>query len=178
MFMAAYEKLMEAVAVSIGGLPQNYFTPKIINGTSIFRAIHYPPITEDPGVALRSEQHEDINFLTILVGASAGGLQVLSHDNEWIDVIPTQNEVVINVGDMLQNLTNGVYRSTTHRVVNPPRKEWNKRRLSIPFFGHVLRHMSLSPLPQFIEHGHEPEYRNITAGAYLDERLKEIGLVN
>jgi len=168
-------RLLEAIALHLG-LDVDYFNPKILNGNSILRAIHYPPIIEEPESAIRSEQHEDINLITLLVGASAGGLQVLTKNGEWKDAIPNNQEIVVNVGDMLQRLTNNYLISTTHRVVNPPRELWHVPRLSIPFFLHPRSHMDLSCLESCVPAGHQPNYPPVTAGEYLDERLREIGL--
>ncbi|GAB4246146.1 MAG: 2-oxoglutarate and iron-dependent oxygenase domain-containing protein [Saprospiraceae bacterium] len=174
-FEKAGAQLLKAIAIHLE-LPEDYFEDKIHLGNSILRAIHYPPITQEPESAIRAEQHEDINLITLLVGASAGGLQVLTMDNEWLDVVPEKDEIVINVGDMLQRLTNNYLKSTTHRVVNPPREEWHKPRLSIPFFLHPRSEMDLSCLPQCVSEERPLAYEPITAGQYLDERLREIGL--
>lgn len=175
----AFEKsgahLLRAIALYLG-LDEHYFSKKIHNGTSILRAIHYPPITEEPRTAIRAEQHEDINLITLLVGASAGGLQLLTAENEWLDIVPGENEIVINVGDMLQRLTNNYLKSTTHRVVNPPKEQWHVPRLSIPFFLHPRSEMNLSCLASCITDERPLQYEPITAGEYLDERLREIGL--
>jgi isopenicillin N synthase-like dioxygenase len=175
----AFEKaggaLLRAIALHLG-IGETYFDDKIQFGNSILRAIHYPPIREEPNSAIRAEQHEDINLITLLVGASAGGLQLLTKENEWKDVVPEESEIVINVGDMLQRLTNNYLKSTTHRVVNPPRSEWHLPRLSIPFFLHPVGEMDLSCLPQTISADNPVAYQPITAGDYLDERLREIGL--
>jgi isopenicillin N synthase-like dioxygenase len=169
-------ELLRAIAIHLD-LEENYFDPAIHNGNSILRAIHYPPITEEPVSAIRAEQHEDINLITLLVGASAGGLQVLHKKEGWLDVMPEDDEIVINVGDMLQRLTNDYLKSTTHRVVNPPREEWDKPRLSIPFFLHPKADMDLTCLPSCVGGEHHPlRYDPITAGEYLEERLREIGL--
>ncbi len=167
--------LLEAIALHLG-LSADYFKDKIWNGNSILRAIHYPPIIQEPDSAIRSEQHEDINLITLLVGASAGGLQVLTMQGEWIEAMPGEDEIVVNVGDMLQRLTNNVLKSTTHRVVNPPKEQWHVPRLSIPFFLHPRSTMDLSCLPSCINSNNPLQYEPITAGAYLDERLREIGL--
>lgn len=167
--------LLRAIAIHLG-LDENYFDPHITYGNSILRAIHYPPITQEPASAIRAEQHEDINLITLLVGASAGGLQVLDSTNQWVSVMPDTNEIVINVGDMLQRLTNNELKSTTHRVVNPPRELWHKPRLSIPFFLHPKSDMDLTCLPSCVRADNPAHYAPITAGAYLDERLREIGL--
>jgi isopenicillin N synthase-like dioxygenase len=174
-FESAGGDLLRAIATHLK-LGEGYFDNKIQRGNSILRAIHYPPISEEPKSAIRAEQHEDINLITLLVGASAGGLQLLTKDNEWKDIVPEEDEIVINVGDMLQRLTNNYLKSTTHRVVNPPRSEWHLPRLSIPFFLHPVSKMDLSCLPQTVDAEHPLGYSSITAGEYLSERLREIGL--
>lgn len=168
-------ELLRAIALYLG-LEETYFDRQIDQGNSILRAIHYPPITKEPDSAIRAEQHEDINLITLLVGASAGGLQILNHDNKWLPVVPEKDEIVINVGDMLQRLTNNYLKSTTHRVVNPPREEWHVPRLSIPFFLHPQPEMDLSCLESCVTEDRPLAYEPITAGEYLDERLREIGL--
>jgi len=111
-----------------------------------------------------------------LVGASADGLQILTKNNEWLSVTSLPDQIVVNVGDMLQRLTNNRLRSTTHRVVNPPRELWHTSRFSIPFFLHPKSDMSLACLEGCIDENHPKSYGDITAGEYLDERLREIGL--
>lgn len=174
-FESAGAQLLKAIAqyLEVG---ESYFDDKIKHGSSILRAIHYPPILQEPASAIRAEQHEDINLITLLVGASAGGLQLLNKDNEWLNIEPEEDEIVINVGDMLQRLTNNFLKSTTHRVINPPREEWHKPRLSIPFFLHPVPDMDLSCLAQCVTVENPLAYEPITAGEYLDERLREIGL--
>ena len=167
--------LLRAIALYLG-LDEGYFDQKIEDGHSILRAIHYPPITEEPRSAIRAEQHEDINLITLLVGASAGGLQLLNTEGEWLDITPGEDEIVINVGDMLQRLTNNYLKSTTHRVVNPPKEEWHVPRLSIPFFLHPKSKMDLTCLEDCITDDRPIAYEPTTAGEYLDERLREIGL--
>jgi len=167
--------LLQAISEYLD-LGVDYFDDKIKNGNSILRAIHYPPITKEPASAIRAEQHEDINLITLLVGASAGGLQLLDNDNKWQTITPGEDEIVVNVGDMLQRLTNNYLQSTTHRVVNPPREEWHNPRLSIPFFLHPVRKMDLSCLDNCINSERPLAYESIKAGEYLDERLQEIGL--
>lgn len=175
----AFEKSGGALLRAIGihlGIGEHYFDEKIERGNSILRAIHYPPITQEPASAIRAEQHEDINLITLLVGASAGGLQLLTMENEWKDIVPEEDEIVINVGDMLQRLTNNYLKSTTHRVVNPPRSDWHLPRLSIPFFLHPVSAMDLTCLSQTVTDDNPLAYEPITAGEYLNERLREIGL--
>jgi isopenicillin N synthase-like dioxygenase len=167
--------LLQAIALYLG-LEVYYFDEHIHNGNSILRAIHYPPITSEPKSAIRAEQHEDINLITLLVGASADGLQILSKNGEWVAVTALPDQIVVNVGDMLQRLTNNRLRSTTHRVVNPPRELWHTSRFSIPFFLHPRSGMKLDCLGSCITEENPLQYEPITAGEYLDERLREIGL--
>ena len=167
--------LLRAIAIYLG-LREEYFDSYIHNGNSILRAIHYPPITSEPKSAIRAEQHEDINLITLLIGASADGLEILSKQNQWVPVTSLPEQIVVNVGDMLQRLTNDKLKSTTHRVVNPPREKWGSSRYSIPFFLHPRSSMSLACLPGCIDAGHPKAYPDATAGEYLDERLREIGL--
>lgn len=175
----AFEKsgraLLQAIALFLK-LDEHYFDKHIHNGNSILRAIHYPPITSEPKSAIRAEQHEDINLITLLVGASADGLQILTKQNEWVGVTSLPEQIVVNVGDMLQRLTNNRLKSTTHRVVNPAREFWHTSRFSIPFFLHPRSEMNLACLQSCIDTQHPKAYEDATAGEYLDERLREIGL--
>ena len=175
----AFEKsgkyLLQAIADYLK-LDQFYFDKFVYNGNSILRAIHYPPITSEPESAIRAEQHEDINLITLLVGASADGLQILTKQNEWLAVTSLPDQIVVNVGDMLQRFTNNKLKSTTHRVVNPAREFWHTSRFSIPFFLHPIANMKLSCLESCIDELHPKLYPDITAGEYLNERLIEIGL--
>jgi isopenicillin N synthase-like dioxygenase len=167
--------MLRAIALHLG-LDEFYFDDKIKNGNSILRPIHYPPITSEPKSAVRAGQHEDINLITLLIGASADGLEVLNKKNEWVAVTALPDHIVVNVGDMLQRLTNGKLKSTTHRVVNPPREKWGSSRFSIPFFLHPRSEMRLDCLPSCVEAGEQPHWEPISAGEFLDERLAEIGL--
>ncbi len=175
----AFEKsgglLLQAIALYLD-LDENYFDANVHNGNSILRAIHYPPIQGEPKSSIRAEQHEDINLITLLAGASAEGLQVKDKDGNWVSVNAPEGHLVINVGDMLQRLTNNVLRSTTHRVVNPPREMWHTSRYSIPFFLHPRSNMDLTCLDICITEDNPLSYQPITSGEYLDERLREIGL--
>jgi isopenicillin N synthase-like dioxygenase len=175
----AFEKSGKALLAAIAlylNLPESYFDDKVDAGNSILRAIHYPPITNEPKSAIRAEQHEDINLITLLVGASADGLQILTRQGDWVPVTALPGQIVVNVGDMLQRLTNNRLRSTTHRVVNPPRELWHTSRFSIPFFLHPKSNISLACLDSCISDKSPKAYEDITAGDYLDERLREIGL--
>lgn len=175
----AFEKsgfaLLRAIALYLG-LDENYFDEYVEHGNSILRAIHYPPILREPASAIRAEQHEDINLITLLVGASADGLEILDRSGKWVPVTSLPEQIVVNVGDMLQRLTNNKLKSTTHRVVNPPRELWGTSRFSMPFFLHPKSDMSLACLEHCIDKDHPKQYEDITAGGYLDERLREIGL--
>ena len=167
--------MLQAIALFLG-LEEFYFDDLVHNGNSILRCIHYPPITSEPKSAIRAEQHEDINLITLLVGSSADGLQILTKQNEWVGVTSLPEQIVVNVGDMLQRLTNNRLRSTTHRVVNPSRDLWHTSRFSMPFFLHPKSNTSLACLENCIDVQHPKAYPDATAGEYLDERLREIGL--
>ena len=168
--------VLRALAIYIG-LEETYFDHWARNGNSILRPIHYPPITTEPDGAVRAGAHGDINLITLLMGASAGGLQVLTKDGVWMDAIPEEDELVINVGDMLERLTNNKLRSTIHRVINPPKHEWNKPRYSMPFFMHPRSEMPLDCLDKCVTPENPKQYEDITAGEFLHQRLVEIGLI-
>lgn len=168
--------VLRALALYIG-LEENYFDHWATNGNSILRPIHYPPIKTEPKGAVRAGAHGDINLITLLMGASTGGLQVLRKDGVWIDAIPEEDELVINVGDMLERHTNNKLRSTIHRVVNPPKDQWHVPRYSIPFFMHPRSDMKLNCLPQCITPENPKAFGDITAGEFLHERLVDIGLI-
>ncbi|MFN0031888.1 MAG: isopenicillin N synthase family dioxygenase [Flavobacteriales bacterium] len=167
--------MLRAIALYLR-LDEFYFDDKIKNGNSILRPIHYPPITGEPQSAVRAGQHEDINLITLLIGASADGLEVLNKQNEWVAVTALPDHIVVNVGDMLERHTNNKLKSTTHRVVNPPREKWGSSRYSIPFFLHPRSDMRLDCLPSCIPAGEQAQWEPISAGEFLDERLAEIGL--
>ncbi|MFN4763985.1 isopenicillin N synthase family dioxygenase [Gillisia sp. Q332] len=168
--------VLRALALYIG-LDEHYFNHWASNGNSILRPIHYPPIKEEPQGAERAGAHGDINLITLLMGASTGGLQVLRKDGQWIDAIPKDDELVINVGDMLERLTNNKLRSTIHKVINPPKEDWDKPRYSIPFFMHPRSEMPLNCLEECISEENPKHYEDITAGEFLHQRLVEIGLI-
>ena len=168
-------EMLRAIALHLN-LDENYFDAKIHNGNSILRPIHYPPITHEPKDAVRAAEHEDINLITLLMGASADGLQVLNKSGEWISVTALPDQIVVNVGDMLQRLTNNKLKSTTHRVVNPPREKWGTSRYSIPFFLHPRSEVSLNCLPSCISESNPKNFSDITAGEYLEQRIIELGL--
>ena len=179
----AYEMLektaryvLRALALHLG-LEETYFDAYIHNGNSILRPIHYPPITEEPKNAVRAAAHGDINLITLLMGAQGRGLQVQNHKGDWIDAIAEPDELMINVGDMLSRHTNNKLKSTIHRVINPPKELWGTSRYSIPFFMHPISEMKLDVLDSCIDDAHPKQYDDITAGAFLHERLVELGLI-
>jgi isopenicillin N synthase-like dioxygenase len=170
--------LLGAIALYLN-LPENYFDDKIVNGNSILRPIHYYPIEKPENVphdAVRASEHGDINLITLLMGASAEGLQVLRQDGKWIPITALSNQLVVNVGDMLERVTNKTLKSTIHRVVNPPRELMNTPRFSIPFFMHPRSEMSLAALPGCVDENNPKRWEDITAGEFLEQRLAEIGL--
>ena len=166
--------VLRALALYIG-VDEFYFDHWASNGNSILRPIHYPPITKEPQGAVRAGAHGDINLITLLMGASSGGLQVLRKDGDWIDAIPEEDELVINVGDMLERHTNNKLRSTIHRVTNPPKEQWDSPRFSIPFFMHPRGDMDLSCMELCVDEKHPKSFDDITAGDFLTQRLIEIG---
>lgn len=169
-------KVLSALALHIG-LPEDYFVDKTDYGNSILRPIHYPPITADDIPNERAGAHEDINLITLLVGASAAGLEVKSRDGEWVPFTSDADTIVVNIGDMLQRLTNHVYPSTTHRVTNPPGEQARKPRYSVPFFLHPNPDFVIDVLPSTVTADNPSRYPEaITAQGYLEERLREIKL--
>jgi isopenicillin N synthase-like dioxygenase len=174
----AGKSVLKAIAVYLR-LDENYFDKHVHNGNSILRTLHYFGIEDPdslPSDAVRAGAHEDINLITLLIGASADGLELLTRENTWFPVSAHGEDVVVNVGDMLQRLTNGKLKSTTHRVVNPPRELMKNSRYSVPFFLHPRSDMDLTSLPSTIDAEHPKQFSDMTAGEYLDERLREIGL--
>ena len=158
------------------GLEEIYFDNYIKNGNSILRPIHYPPIKTEPKGAERAAAHGDINLITLLMGAQGKGLQVKNHTGDWIDAMAQPDELMINVGDMLSRHSNNKLKSTIHRVVNPPKEMWGSSRYSIPFFMHPVSDMKLNVLENCIDEKNPKQFDDITAGDFLDERLKELGL--
>lgn len=171
--------MLQAIALYLG-LEENYFDAKVIKGNSILRAIHYFPI-EDKSLlkagAVRAAEHGDINLITLLMGASAEGLEVLRRDNKWIPITALPDQIIVNVGDMLARLTNNKLKSTIHRVVNPKNNNLGSSRFSIPFFMHPRLEMDLSCLGNCIDDTNPKQYEDISAGDFLYQRLVEIGLV-
>lgn len=168
--------VLRALALFIG-LDEFYFDAYIQEGNSILRPIHYPPITEEPKEAVRAAAHTDINLITLLMGAQGKGLQVQNHNGEWIDAMARPDELMINVGDMLSRHSNNKLKSTIHQVINPPREMWKTSRFSIPFFMHPVSDMKLNCLDLCIDKENPKQFEDITAGEYLNERLRELGLI-
>jgi isopenicillin N synthase-like dioxygenase len=168
-------RLMKSLALYLG-LDPEFFTPAIREGNSVLRLLHYPPIEGSPE-GVRAEAHEDINTITLLLGAEEAGLQLLDRDGQWLDINPPKNCIVVNIGDMLQRQTNHVLPSTTHRVVNPAPERAHLPRYSIPFFLHFAPDYLIETLPGCISADNPNRYPEpINAQDYLMERLKEIRL--
>jgi isopenicillin N synthase-like dioxygenase len=168
--------ILQSLALYLG-LDEFYFDKWVDRGNSILRPIYYPAITQAPDGAVRAGAHEDINLITLLVGASADGLEVQDRNGNWIPAKAGKNQIVVNVGDMLQRLSNDKLKSTTHRVVNPPKEQWGTPRYSLPFFLHPQSAMPLNCLNNCVDAEHPKKYADILAGEYLNERLREIGLL-
>ncbi|MEO1744335.1 MAG: 2-oxoglutarate and iron-dependent oxygenase domain-containing protein [Cyanobacteria bacterium J06629_9] len=168
-------QLLEACALYLGQ-PADWFTPEVTGGSSILRIIHYPPVppTVEPQ-SMRAAPHEDINLITLLCEATSAGLELLQANGEWLPIQPIPGQIIVDTGDMLQALSNGLIKSTTHRVTNPDSRR--DRRFSMPFFVHPRPSFDLTPLPQCIARtGGATRFPVQTAGQYLQARLREIGL--
>ena len=174
-FDVAGAKVLAAVARFLG-VDEDYFADTISDGNSVLRLLHYPPVEAAVGASIRAGAHEDINTITLLLGAEEAGLELKTRDGRWIPVSPRPGELVINIGDMLQRLTNGRLRSTSHRVVNPAPERMSKARYSMPFFLHFRPDFLIEALPGTVADGEQPKWPPITAHDYLLERLREIKL--
>ena len=175
-FDRAGDRLLSAIARHLKLAP-NWFDHAVEDGNSILRLLHYPPIPMD-AEGVRAGAHEDINLITLLLGAEEAGLELLDRDGKWLAIRPPEGAMVVNVGDMLQRLTNHVLPSTTHRVVNPPPERRGHSRYSMPFFLHPAPDFLIETLPGCITAENPNRYPTpITAHDYLHERLVEIGLV-
>jgi isopenicillin N synthase-like dioxygenase len=168
-------RLLSAIA-RVLKLPPDFFEDKVQLGNSVLRVIHYPPMPPNPKESIRAGAHEDINVITLLLGAEEPGLQVLTRPGTWLSVNPAPGSMVVNVGDMLQRLTNGVLRSTSHRVINPIRDRAQNARFSMPFFLHFNPDFPIAALPSCIGPGKPQPLPPILAEEYLQERLREIKL--
>ncbi len=168
-------KILRAIARYLR-IDEDFFVDTVRDGNSILRLLHYPPQGEPTGEHIRAGAHEDINTITLLLGAEEAGLELLTKDGRWIPVSPRPGELVINIGDMLQRLTNGRLRSTSHRVVNPQPDRASHARYSMPFFLHFRSDFLIEALPGTVPAGEEPKWPPVTADGYLQERLREIKL--
>lgn len=176
-FEVAGGRVLEAIALHLGR-PRDFFADSVENGNSVMRLLHYPPLAEGaPEGAIRAAAHEDINTITLLLGAEEAGLELLAKNGEWLPIPAAKGALVINVGDMLQRQTNGRLRSTTHRVVNPRGEAARRARYSMPFFLHFRPDFMIEPLPECIaERDANPPLPPISAHDYLMQRLREINL--
>ena len=175
--MEALSRTLLEICSQYLGMGPDWLPDMAIDGNTILRVLHYPALGEDVVEgAVRSAQHEDINFITLLVGASADGLEVMDHDGGWIAVEGNHEHIIVDSGDMLQNLTNGLFKAVTHRVINPP--DATSDRYSMPMFTHPRDDVDLTPRPEFVARsGGVALYPSISAGGYLRQRLIEIGLI-
>jgi isopenicillin N synthase-like dioxygenase len=176
---AAFDKaglrILSAIARHLGLAP-DFFADTVRDGNSVLRLLHYPPVPGD-GPNVRAGAHEDINTITLLLGAEEAGLQLLDRDGQWMAVSPKEGELVVNIGDMLQRLTNNVLKSTSHRVVNPPPERRGHSRYSMPFFLHFRPDFLIETLPSCVSADRPNLYPEpITAHDFLLERLREIKL--
>lgn len=172
-------EILSAIALYLG-LKEDHFVPMCDNGNSIMRLLHYFPIPNPEEVVgqVRAAAHGDINFITLLMGASADGLEVQRRDGSWIPVTKVEDCLVVNIGDMLERYTNSRLKSTIHRVVNPQDPEQMKKpRFSIPFFLHANPAVSLACHPSCVSEENPKLFEDITVGDFLNERLKELGLL-
>jgi isopenicillin N synthase-like dioxygenase len=175
-FDEAGAKVLSAIAIDLG-LHAHWFDPAIDDGNSVMRLLHYPPVGDSAGGAIRAGAHEDINLITLLLGAQEAGLELLGKDGRWLSIAPPEGAVVVNIGDMLQRLTNHVLPSTTHRVRNPEGERAGHSRYSMPFFLHLRSDFPFVTLPECVSEANPDRYpETITADDYLQERLREIGL--
>jgi isopenicillin N synthase-like dioxygenase len=168
-------RLLTAIA-RVLGLAPDFFEDKVQLGNSVLRVIHYPPMPPQPTESVRAGAHEDINVITLLLGAEEPGLQVLTRQGEWLAANPAPGSMVVNVGDMLQRLTNGLLPSTTHRVVNPASDRARHARFSMPFFLHFNPDFPIAALPSCTGPDRPEPLPPILAEEYLQERLREIKL--
>jgi isopenicillin N synthase-like dioxygenase len=175
-FDEAGAKVLSAIAIDLG-LDPRWFDPAIEDGNSVLRLLHYPPVADTSGNAIRAGAHEDINLITLLLGAQEAGLELLGKDGRWLSIAPPEGAIVVNIGDMLQRLTNHVLPSTTHRVRNPAGERAAHSRYSMPFFLHLRSDFPFVTLPECVSDANPDRYPvSITADDYLQERLREIGL--
>jgi isopenicillin N synthase-like dioxygenase len=169
----AGRRLLTALAPQLE-LPAPFLADLTLGAPSLLRVLHYPPVPDGaaPG-AVRAAAHEDINFITLMVGARGAGLEILLRDGRWVPVVAKPGTLIVNAGDMLARLTGGLIPATTHRVVNPDGP--NVSRHSMPFFLHPRNETDLTCLPSCLARGGVAQ-PPISAGDFLAERLRAIGL--
>jgi isopenicillin N synthase-like dioxygenase len=168
--------LLESLAMSFD-LPRDSLASMLQDGNSILRALHYPPVVDQPEAAMRAAPHEDINLITLLCEATDAGLEILTREGDWLAIPAHPGELIVDAGDMLSRVTNDTVPSTTHRVVAAPHAA-ESHRYSLPYFAHPYPQCDLSVIDAFVEKGARPKYAPITASAFLEERLREIGLTD
>ena len=169
------DSLLEACALYLG-LPRSFLRDAVVDGPTLLRVLHYPPVPPTvPTASIRAAAHEDINLITLLCEATTPGLELLQSNGEWRPIAAIPGQIIVDTGDMLQNMTNGLFKSTTHRVTNPSSDR--DRRFSLPFFVHPRPAVNLSPLSACVSRtGGGSQFPQLTAGEYLLQRLQEIGL--
>ncbi|MFQ4137679.1 isopenicillin N synthase family dioxygenase [Nodosilinea sp. PGN35] len=174
-----YQQLMACAEVLLAACsdylaqPSDWLGAMATGGNTVLRLVHYPPVGQAAPGSLRAAPHEDINLITLLCEATAPGLEILTQAGQWLPIQTTPGQIVVDTGDMLQNLTNGLFKSTTHRVVNP--QSGSQARLSMPFFVHPRPETDLTPLHSLVDRtGGVPQFPPITAADYLAQRLREI----
>lgn len=168
--------VLDRIALDLG-LAEDWFRPVVAGNNSVLRLLHYPPVGAVADGSIRAGAHEDINLITLLLGAEESGLELLTRDGEWLPVVPPEGALVVNIGDMLQRLTNHVLPSTTHRVRNPADERARFSRYSMPFFLHPRSDFRIETLPGCVSAKNPNRYPDgITADDYLQQRLREIGL--
>jgi isopenicillin N synthase-like dioxygenase len=176
-FDALGARVLSAIAIDLG-LDKDFFVDPVRDGNSVMRLLHYPPTEGNTSESIRAEAHEDINTITLLLGAEERGLQVKTRTGEWIDMNPPAGCLAVNMGDMLARTTNDVLPSTTHRVINPEGARRGKSRYSMPFFLHYRPDYMIKTLPGCISADNPDKYPEpISSHDYLMERLREIGLL-
>jgi isopenicillin N synthase-like dioxygenase len=168
--------ILDRIALHLG-LAEDWFRPVVAGNNSVLRLLHYPPTSGAADGVVRAGAHEDINLITLLLGAEESGLELLTRGGEWLPVAPPEGTLVVNIGDMLQRLTNHVLPSTTHRVRNPAGERAGFSRYSMPYFLHPRSDFVIETLAECTSPGNPDRYPDpITADDYLQDRLREIGL--
>jgi len=176
-FEVAGGRILQAIALHLG-LDRHWFDSTVKDGNSVLRLLHYPPLREGaPEGAIRAAAHGDINTITLLLGAEEAGLQLLAANGEWLSIQPPEGALVVNIGDMLERLTNNRLKSTTHRVVNPAGEAARRARYSMPFFLHFRPDFAIETLPGCIDEAHPNLYPEpLSSHEFLLQRLREINL--